>query len=394
MELGNRLTSIRVYLLSLVSNMIKKEKNSIKALQGLAQRKTVKAVSGLGWAVVWGPVVWKNDPNNGLTGPDHVWFVAKKLRRAGLPDIYGISAAGSATIYNLVVNNTGVIQVVDFTTWATNTPPAPTSTIVDSGTYVAFGTAQGVHTLCSYPAPMGAAGAGKTLSDFLRDLSRGSGTQFIFTGFSLGGTLSPTLALGLTKADAGVFTAADEILTYPIAGASPGNVHFAGLFAEKFPMNSGSGYQVWNGNVANTLDVVPQAWSTDVAQPQNLDKVPPIYGNNPVLPGVQQKVSISKDIACKSGIVYIPLQSTLFTAAAVTPPPDEKIFREIATEQHSKAYERYFNVKLPKGSSALRTQGGLEGSEAEHESAILELEGKVEDDQEEEDLFPDLVIYI
>ena len=38
------------------------------------------------------------------------------------------------------------------------------------------------HTLRSSPAPVGAAGANKTLHNNLKDLARGSGTEFIFTG--------------------------------------------------------------------------------------------------------------------------------------------------------------------------------------------------------------------
>ena len=101
-------------MLSLTSNMIRKEKNSVGDLQSLAKTKIVETVSRLGWVVTWGPVVWKNDPKNQSTGPDHVWFVAKQLRHAGLPDRYAISVAGSATMYSHIIHNAGVVQVVDF----------------------------------------------------------------------------------------------------------------------------------------------------------------------------------------------------------------------------------------------------------------------------------------
>ena len=385
----------QVYLLSLLSNIIREKKGSVQTLQANAQQEIVPiAHHVLGWPIVWGPVVWKNDPDNKLTDPDHVWFVAKKS-----PQTFVISIAGSATIYNHLVHNGGVAQVVDFTTWAT-APPSPTSTIVSSGTYVAFGTAQGVHTLRSYSAPAGATGAGKTLSQFLRDTPRGPQPQSIFTGFSLGGTLSPTLALALKK-DTGVFQNTDEVLTYPIAGASPGNDAFAKLFADKFPkipLTGGSGYKVWNGNVANSLDIVPQAWSTDSRQSQNLGKIPGIYGT-PALAGVERKVNLAKEAASKSGIVYIPLQSTPFTNPdPVTTPKSEEEFIEIAKKQHSKAYSAYFKIKLPRRSNSLGVQAGLEGSTVEDESATVKLEGAVEvdggEEDDSEDLFPDLILDI
>ena len=208
------------------------------------------------------------------------------------------------------------------------------------------------------------------------------------------------LALALKK-DTGVFQNTDEVLTYPIAGASPGNDAFAKLFADKFPkipLTGGSGYKVWNGNVANSLDIVPQAWSTDSRQSQNLGKIPGIYGT-PALAGVERKVNLAKEAASKSGIVYIPLQSTPFTNPdPVTTPKSEEEFIEIAKKQHSKAYSAYFKIKLPRRSNSLGVQAGLEGSTVEDESATVKLEGAVEvdggEEDDSEDLFPDLILDI
>jgi len=279
----------------------------------------------------------------------------KKVRQRRA-HIYVISVAGSATIYNHVVNNIGVIPVVDFTTWATGAPPTPTP-VSSMGSYVSLGTALGVHTLESYPAPAGAEGAGQTLPVFLKNAPRGSVSQFIFTGFSLGGTLSPTLALRL-KADTGVFTKTDTVLTYPIASASPGNVHFANYFAERFPKTAGLGYQVWNSNIANSLDVATNAWSTDASQSLYLDRIRRIYGNEPIN-GIEQKINLAMATANKSGMVYIPLQSTIFSPAPPSPPSTEEKFAEIAAEQHSGAYyEDYFGIKLPKGTKHPSSQEG------------------------------------
>jgi len=335
----------QVFLLSIFSNVIRAEVNTAKNLEFIARMAVNMAVSIVGWEIVWGPVVWKNDPNN-ISGPDHVWFVAKKLTHTN-EHIYVISVAGSATIYNTVVNNAGIIPLVDFTTWAAGAPPVPSFPSLGLGTCVALGTAMGVHTLESYPAPAGAEGAGQTLPAFLKNAPRGSGSQFIFTGFSLGGTLSPTLALRLVQPDANVFTDADKILTYPIAGASPGNVQFANAFAGKFPKSEGSGYQVWNTNIANLLDVATNAWSTGDDQSLYLDRIRRIYGNEPIT-GIEQKVDLAKITANKSGIVYIPLQSTLFSGPTLPIPTTEEQFLGNVVVQHSTAYENYFGIMLPK----------------------------------------------
>ena len=336
----------QVFLLSVFSNVIGTEKNTVKNLELMARLMVSVAVSVVGWEVVWGPVVWKNDPNN-ISGPDHVWFVAKKLTHTN-EHIYVISIAGSATIYNTVVNNAGVIPLVDFTTWAAGAPPIPSlEPSLGLGTRVALGTAMGVHSLESYAAPAGAKGVGQTLPAFLKNAPRGSGSQFIFTGFSLGGTLSPTLALRLVQPDAGVFAEADTILTYPIAGASPGNVQFANSFAGRFPKTDGLGYQVWNTNIANLLDVATNAWSTDDHQSLYLDRIRKIYGNEAIA-GIELKINLANITANKSGIIYIPLQSTLFTGPALPIPSNEEQFLGNAAFQHSTAYENYFGIKLPK----------------------------------------------
>ena len=374
----------QVYALSLVSNFIRKEKDTIDKLAASAKTKITDAVSRLGWNVVWGPAVWKNDPEI-KSGPDHVWFVAKKLTY-GDENIYAISVAASATIYNHLVNNTAITQVVDFTEWATAASPVPASIILSTGSYVAFGTAQGVHTLLSNKPATDAPGDNKTLSEFLTD-ARGFDSQFIFTGISLGGTLSPTLALRLVNT--GVFTANDDVLVYPIAGASPGNNNFADSFAIRFPKIAETGglkYQVWNSNIANTIDVAPNGWSTDATQRLRLDRIrTEIYHNEPI-EGINWKIDRAEAAANKSSIVYIPIQSTLFTPKAPIPPKNEEEFLMVAIEQHGLAYEDYFGIKLPTESNARAADDLACADEI--------VDAKEEADIDEEGLFPEVEIGI
>ena len=163
------------------------------------------------------------------------------------------------------------------------------------------------------------------------------------------------------KADAGVFHRYRHSSNLHFAGSSLRNVHFANSFAEKFPRIIGSGYQVWNGNIANLLDVATNASSTGDSQSLYLDRIDRIYNNKPIN-GIEQKVNLANATANKSGIFYIPLQSTLFTGSDLPIPSTEEQFLGIAAQQHSIAHENYFGIKLPKG-----TQHSHEGKVASAE---------------------------
>ena len=321
--------------------MIWTQKGSVEELQSNAQFIIPIAVGFIGWQVVWGPAVWKKDTSP-LTGPDHVWFVAKKIDRDGTPDRYVTSVAGATTAYNLIINAAGVIDVVNFTTWTTSAAPTPASSIVATDAYISLGTAQGVHVLRSAQGP----GFPKALPEYLKDAPRASvGSEFIFTGPSLGGVLSPVLALML-KRDGGTFGESDTVRAYPIAGPSPGNAVFAAAFAELFVKTDGDGYQVWNTNIVNSLDIVPYGWSTDPNQSLRLNEIPGIYGNSPPLEAIKRTINIAQEAANKSNLTYIPLQHTILTPPSPPVPPNYEAFTATAFDQHTSGYARLFGIPL------------------------------------------------
>lgn len=317
----------------------------------------ISAISGQ-WEVVWGPVVWKAQPVNPFTGPDNSWFVAHSpgvvFDDGSTHEAYVIAIAGTSSIYGGVAEDLQVGTVVDFLKWVASgitqpTVPMSPDDVVPDGVYVANGTAIAAHTLLTEPSPSGAASAGLTLCEFLSGISMSSSTRVVFTGHSLGGVLSPTMALALVKS--GVL--GGEVLVYPTAGPSPGNGNFAELFAQTFPASSSASldvdYAVWNRNIVNSLDIVPQAWCTKKAQSpaQNLDNIPSIYGL-PKLLAVTCVVDVLKYTTDNSNMVYIPLQSLILSGSKpASAPGSVSQFLSDAGENHIAFYSKLFDMRWP-----------------------------------------------
>lgn len=177
-----------------------------------------------------------------------------------------------------------------------------------------------------------------------------SDATLIFTGHSLGGALSPTVAFATKSAN--ILRVAD-VLTFPTAGPTPGNDIFAYTFRAFFPeISSGSGYRSWNTNFINTLDIVPKAWCTrkDLRPDQYLGQIPTIYG--PISNGndqqilerlIQQATNASND----SIVLYLSLQTTTFTGPTPPIPATLGDFWTTAIDQHVHRYEEHFSIPVP-----------------------------------------------
>jgi hypothetical protein len=356
----------QVFGLSLASDAVGGLKGTEANLQATMQSElpNILKLIGEGWEVAWGPKVWKYIPNESITGADNVWFVAKNpavtFEDGKDYNTFVVAMADSATVYDWLVENFGVCSVVDFPAWIAGglqNAPAKAHSVTNTGTYVAYGTAGGVHTLVSQPAPPGAASAGLLLPDFLASVTRSApDSKLIFTGHSLGGALSPTLALGVLLSGTLCQFDPRNVLVYPTAGPTPGNDHFSELFESTFPKTAGSDYQIWNCNIVNELDVVPQAWCThpSLFPLQNLENIPSIYGHPPLL-SVDFAVGVAKVNANSSGIIYHPIRSTIFSGTPPAKKPSNFLeFITVAKEEHSTEYEKYFHIISPNSELLIR----------------------------------------
>lgn len=126
--------------------------------------------------------------------------------------------------------------------------------------YVSGASAEGISRLLtklSDPATK------KDVREYLESVANADRT-LVFTGHSLGGALSPTLAMQLYGPSGTATGTWSDVLVQPSAGASPGNFAFAEAYTQAFPKKPTglpTPFDSWNVNYANKRDVVPHAWN-------------------------------------------------------------------------------------------------------------------------------------
>lgn len=290
-------------------------------------------------------------------------------------DTYVTAVAGTATGYNWGTNNARVDRVVDFHKWlkeGLTTEPRPEGSTSRENCYIAYGTALGVYRLASVKSPATASAPGTTLPTYWARFPNSPDTRVILTGHSLGGALSPTLAWGLSESRAFEKFEPNNILVYPTAGPTPGNLTFAVLYRKRFPKVPGPGYQVWNCNIVNKLDIVSQAWCIlpEASPAQNMKNIPPIYGE-PALRSVSWSVAAAEVWASLSGGIYIPIQAARFTGTPPASRPDDiQAFLAEAVLQHTKEFIKEFGIPIPATTVLTGEEEGIEAMSQEEADSI------------------------
>jgi hypothetical protein len=208
----------KAFVFSMISNAAANmEKATVPDLEAAVVKRFNTVTSentqylGTGWELVWGPVVHEQSDS-------------------------GVAIAGTNAIsaYDINVEDLEVAMLKPFS---------------DDGANIAQGTHAGVGILETLRFK------GATLQRYLASVADQQAT-LIFTGHSLGGALSPTLALDLAVNLGFDLSKWAAVRVYPTAGPTPGNKRFVDLFQQTFPATG-----PWNRNVINSIDVVPRAWN-------------------------------------------------------------------------------------------------------------------------------------
>lgn len=234
-------------------------------------------LAGGDWRVVWGPCVFN------VRGDTRPGYASNAMYVAHSPTlktyVVAIAATNPTSLYDWIKED-GAVSPLFMAKWPLqlpfeakiHLPPDP------SVPYVSAATALGVSNLMTQMRDTGNYGS---IKEFLDKTVAGDST-LIFTGHSLAGALSPSLALLLCPKpkDSGW----KQVLVLPTAGASPGNKAFAELFAAAYPKTSAgidAPYAVWNTDHANKRDLVPHAWNRldmVITEPTASINYPSIFG--------------------------------------------------------------------------------------------------------------------
>ena len=198
--------------------------------------------NGDDWQIVWGPAVWQAPFSNFSDQAAAVCYNSTQNTY-----VVPVSATNPRSPYDVFFEDLAALP-------AYMVPlPGGNAGKVTVGNYA------GLQALLSLSS------GGQSLAEFLASVASGS-DSLVFCGHSLGGGLTPLLALTLyPQGTAGSGWA--NVYTYPTAGPTTADATFASAFAAAYPVVSGSGYQMWNANQYNAHDLVPNAWAPGSTAP-------------------------------------------------------------------------------------------------------------------------------
>lgn len=233
------------------------------------------------WQVVWGPAVYELPSSD---HPDNVMLVVQNGGVAGLPDlVVAVAGTNPYSFLDWIVEDFLVSTQVP---WPTGNPPV--------GAAISLATFTGLSVLQTLVPGPGQPGAGVPVRNFLAAQVSGGATAINLGGHSLGGALSPTLALWLHDTRAAWDPQGHTTLSVlPSAGPTAGNQAFATYSDAQI------GAQVTR--LHNSLDAVPHAWAA-----ADIQELPTLYA--PQIkpdPVVLAFAAIAREISKNGGYTQI-----------------------------------------------------------------------------------------
>ncbi len=201
------------------------------------------------WRLVWGPGVFQP-----LAFAANTMFVAAHEETDEL--FISIAGTNPFSAYAWFVED---LLVGETRRWDYGEAPA--------GAALSLGTSKGLQALQGMVPPPDVPGGNLTLERFLQDRFAAAGAPVEITvgGHSLGGALSPALALWLLDTQAQWEPhARAAISVYAYAGPTPGNDDYAGYLDARLGARL--------KRIYNPLDVVPHAWNVG-----DLAEIKPLY---------------------------------------------------------------------------------------------------------------------
>ena len=233
---------------------------------------------GNDWTVVWGPAVCL--PPGKTTAPAaNAAYIAYSPTQAMY--VVAIAATNATSFYDWISED-GNVSPIFMARWPITIPYSQQTHLpwIFPPAAVSSATALGVSNVLTLTDPL----TGLTIGAYLKSLKNISKDTLVFTGHSLAGALSPSVAEFLYPDPSSSGFAAVYVL--PTAGATPGNGKFASDWNSAYPSTPVAGlntpYAKWNTDFANARDVVPHAWNQLGAVVQPVDSI----GNYPTIFGV------------------------------------------------------------------------------------------------------------
>ena len=273
----------------------------------------------LDWEIVWGPAIFTFSD---AILQDNMMYVARQISQ---PENYvvGVRGTNALAFFDWVEEDLEVWRKVPWT--------VPSGVPVQGSPMVSKATQDGINVLLNNLIPVqGIPGFAQNITEFLCGVAAAGKFNLLFTGHSLGGALSPTLALWFKQSQnlAGGWDPAGnaDISTVPFAGPTAGNQDFVNFFNGQL----GSACD----RIYNTLDIVPHAWET-----ATLDELPGLY-----LPTIRMTLAekLLIEFIEKSILGYV--QPNTGDPVTWTIQPDQTTYIAQAGVQHVSSYPNLMQV--------------------------------------------------